>query len=77
MKFDVPVVAYDAAAVGETVNGAGVLLRERDLAQAAEAAALVSEDAALRGKLTAAGRRRVADFDTESVAQRAREVLGL
>lgn len=77
MKFDVPVVAYDAAAVGETVDGAGVLLHERDLAQAAEAAALVSEDTALRTKLTAAGRKRVADFDTEKVAQRTREVLEL
>ena len=27
MKFDVPVIAYDAAAVGETVDGAGVLDR--------------------------------------------------
>ena len=77
MRFDVPVVAYDAAAVGETVGGAGVLLRERDLAQAAEAAALVSEDSALRAKLASAGRRRIADFDTEKVAQRTREVLSL
>ena len=77
MRFDLPVVAYDAAAVGETVGGAGVLLHERDLAQAAEAAALVSEDAALRTKLAAAGRKRVADFDTEKIAQRTREVLGV
>ena len=77
MRFDVPVVAYDAAAVGETVGGAGVLLRERDLAQAAEAAALVSEDVALRAKLAAAGRKRIADFDAEKVAQRTREVLAL
>ena len=77
MKFDLPVVAYDAAAIGETVGDAGVLLHERDLAQAAEAAALVSEDTALRAKLAAAGRNRVADFDTEKVAQQTREVLGL
>jgi glycosyltransferase involved in cell wall biosynthesis len=77
MKFDLPVVAYDAAAIGETVGDAGVLLHERDLAQAAEAAALVSEDTALRAKLAAAGRKRVADFDTEKIAQQTREVLGL
>src|SRR5213594_3652232 len=70
-------VAYDAAAVGETAGGAGVLLHERDLAQAAEAAALVSEDAALRTKLTAAGRNRVTDFDAEKIAQRTREALSL
>ncbi|MDP9282358.1 MAG: glycosyltransferase family 4 protein [Chloroflexota bacterium] len=77
MRFDLPVVAYDAAAIGETVGGAGVLLHDRDLAQAAEAAALVSEDTALRAKLAAAGRTRVADFDTDKVAQRTREVLAL
>jgi hypothetical protein len=37
----------------------------------------VSEDTALRAKLAAAGRKRVADFDTEKVAQQTREVLGL
>jgi glycosyltransferase involved in cell wall biosynthesis len=77
MRFDLPVVAYDAAAIGETVGGAGVLLHERDLAQAAEAAALVAENTELRAKLTAAGRKRVTDFDSEKVAQRTREVLGL
>ena len=49
----------------------------RNATEAAEAAALVSEDTALRTKLTAAGRKRVADFDTETIAQRTREVLGL
>ncbi|HEV8229356.1 MAG TPA: glycosyltransferase [Candidatus Limnocylindria bacterium] len=77
MRFDVPVVAYDAAAVGETVDGAGVLLETRDLAEAAEACALVSEDAALRANLAEAGRRRLRDFDTQEVAERTREVLGL
>ncbi len=77
MRFDVPVVAYDAAAVGETVDGAGLLLRGRDLAEAAEACALAIEDEKLRADLTAAGRRRVADFDTEKVARRTREALGL
>src|SRR5439155_143640 len=35
MRFRLPVVAYDAAAVGETVDSAAILLRERDLAEAA------------------------------------------
>src|SRR5207253_2954738 len=77
MRFRLPVVAYDAAAVGETVDSAGILLRERDLAEAAEACATVSERPDLREQLVAAGERRVKDFDPEKVAERTREVLGL
>ncbi len=77
MRFRLPVVAYDAAAVGETVNGAGLLLHRRDLAEAAEAVALVGERMDLRERLVAAGERRVMDFDPDRVAERMREVLGL
>jgi len=77
MRFDLPVVAYAAAAVEETVGNAGVLLTTRDLAEAAEAAALASEDRGLREQLAAAGRRRVEDFAADKVAQQTRAVLGL
>jgi glycosyltransferase involved in cell wall biosynthesis len=77
MRFDLPVVAYEAAAVGETVGDAGLLLRDRDLAAAAETAALASEDRALRERLAAAGRRRIRDFDADKVAEQTRAVLGL
>jgi L-malate glycosyltransferase len=77
MRFRLPVVAYNAAAIGETVGDAGVLLHERDLAETAEAAAMVSERMELREALVAAGERRVQDFDPEKVAERTRQVLGL
>ena len=77
MRFDVPVIAYDAAAIGETVADAGVLLAERDLAQAAEAVGLTLERRELRERLVAAGRRRLEAFDPDRVAERTREVLGL
>jgi glycosyltransferase involved in cell wall biosynthesis len=77
MHFRVPVVAYDAAAIGETVRDAGLLLYRRDLAEAAEACALVLEQRELRARLIDAGRRRVADFATDRVAARTREALGL
>jgi hypothetical protein len=54
-----------------------VLLRERDLAETAEAAAMVGEKIELREALVAAGERRVNDFDPEKVAERTRQVLGL
>jgi len=77
MYLGTPVVALDAAAVGETVDGAGVLLPEKDLAEAAEACALVNEDLGWRQALIDAGRERVKAFDPDIVAARTRDVLGL
>ncbi|HET7699594.1 MAG TPA: glycosyltransferase family 4 protein [Candidatus Limnocylindria bacterium] len=77
MYLGAPVVALDAAAVGETVDGAAVLLRTKDLAEAAEACALVNDDLGWRQTLIDAGRARVRAFDADAVAARTREVLGL
>ena len=77
MHHGTPVVALDAAAVGETVGGAGLMLPRKDLAEAAEAAALVNEDLGRRQELIDAGHARVKDFDPDRVAARTREVLGV
>ncbi|MBU6423623.1 MAG: glycosyltransferase family 4 protein [Chloroflexota bacterium] len=77
MRLGLPVVAYDAAAVGETLDGGGVLLARKDLAEAAEVCAAIVEDAALRERLVTAGTRRVRDFASDAVAERTREALGL
>ncbi len=77
MYLGAPVVALDAAAVGETVGGAGVLLPKKDLAEAAEACALVNEDLGWRAALIDAGHARVKAFDPEAVAARTKDVLGL
>ncbi len=77
MRLRLPVVAYDAAAVAETLGDGGILLPRKDLAEAAEVCATVVGDAELRARLIAAGLRRVAAFDTDVVARRTREALGL
>jgi glycosyltransferase involved in cell wall biosynthesis len=77
MHFGLPVVADPAGAIAETVDGAGILLSGRDIAEAAEACAVLIEREDLRRQLAAAGRRRVAEFATDRVAARTREVLGL
>ena len=77
MHLGVPVVAYDAAAVGETLDGGGILLARKDLAEFAEMCATAAGDADLRARLVEGGRRRVRDFDTDAVARRTREALGL
>jgi glycosyltransferase involved in cell wall biosynthesis len=77
MHLGVPVVAYDAAAVGETLDGGGIRLARKDLAEAAETCALVLERDDLRERLVASGRRRAQDFATGAVAQRTKAALGL
>ena len=52
-------------------------LPRKDLAEAAEACALVVERAELRERIVDAGRRRLADYASDAVAERTREALGL
>jgi glycosyltransferase involved in cell wall biosynthesis len=77
MRFEVPVVAYDAGAVAETLGDAGLRAKTRDLPEIAELVGLIGERPALRASLAAAGRKRVTDFATERVEKRTRDVLGL
>lgn len=77
MRFHRPIVALDAAAVGETLGDAGILLPDLDVAEAAEAVALLLEREDLRLLFDEAAQRRLADFGTEVVARATREVLGL
>ena len=48
MAFDLPVIAYDAGAVGETLRGGGILLHEKRPEVVAELIGRVVEDDALR-----------------------------
>jgi glycosyltransferase involved in cell wall biosynthesis len=63
--FDLPVVAYAASAVPETVGDAGVLLDTKDPLVVAAAVDRVLHDDGLRSDLVAAGRRRFQDFALE------------
>jgi glycosyltransferase involved in cell wall biosynthesis len=77
MRFDLPVIAYDAGAVAETLGEAGLRVKTRELPEIAELVGLVAERPDLRKTLTAAGRARLADFSTATVEARSRAVLGL
>jgi glycosyltransferase involved in cell wall biosynthesis len=63
MRADLPVVACDAAAVAETMGGAGVVLRSADPLPAAEMVARVATDQRLRAQLLTRQRARVAELD--------------
>src|SRR5215212_2692983 len=62
MAADVPVLAYAAAAVPDTLGGAGVQFAPKDLEQTAELLGALTFDDALRADVIAGQRRRLADF---------------
>ena len=62
MAMDVPVLAYAAGAVPETLGGAGVLFAPKDLEYAAEILGELTFNQTFRTKVIAGQRRRLADF---------------
>jgi L-malate glycosyltransferase len=62
MATDVPVLAYSAAAVPETLDGAGVQFAPKDLEQAAELAGALVFDEAFRTDVIRGQRRRLQHF---------------
>lgn len=62
MAADVPVLAFGAAAVPETMGGRGIVFDEKHFAALAELVQLVSTDAELRASLIAGQRERVAEL---------------
>ena len=62
MAADVPILAYAAAAVPETLGGAGVQFAPKDLEHAAELLGALAFDDDLRARVIAGQRRRLADF---------------
>jgi glycosyltransferase involved in cell wall biosynthesis len=75
MQFDLPIVAYAAGAVPETVGPAGVLLEVKRPSVVAAAIDRVRSDAGLAGSLVALGRRRLSDFEADRTRNRFVEVL--
>jgi len=75
MAADVPVLAYSAAAVPETLGGAGVQFAPKDLEYAAELAGALAFDDGLRADVIAGQRRRLADFGDQRVTRELASLL--
>ncbi len=75
MQFDLPIVAFAAGAVPETVGPAGVLLEAKRPSVVAATIDRVRSDAGLTGSLVALGRRRLRDFEADRTRNRFVEVL--
>jgi glycosyltransferase involved in cell wall biosynthesis len=67
MLMDVPVLAYRAAAVPDTLGAAGLRFSEKRLPEVAELAHALASDLELRRAVLAGQRRRLAAFAPESV----------
>ncbi len=82
MKFGVPIVAYDAAAVEETLSGAGLLFKTKDYKIIAREMAMLQSDPARRKAVVSAqedvyARRYRDDLNVEHFLQALTYVAGL
>lgn len=75
MAADVPILAYAAAAVPETLGGAGVQFAPKDLEHAAELLGMLVYDDDLRSAVVAGQRRRLVAFSPAAIERRLDEVL--
>jgi glycosyltransferase involved in cell wall biosynthesis len=70
MAAGLPVVAFDQGAVPEVLGGAGVLVADKDPYALASSIAELLSDAPRRAALAESGRRRLAELDLASAADR-------
>ncbi len=75
MAMDVPVLAYAAAAVPETLGGAGVLFDPKDLEVAAELAGQLIYDEGFRAATLDGQRKRRLDFSRDAIGPRIDSLL--
>jgi hypothetical protein len=75
MERGVPVVAYGAAAVPETMGGAGLATRSRDPVEVAQLLAVLEREPRLRQEIISGQRARLASLGQERVAGQIREGL--
>ncbi|MPY88728.1 MAG: glycosyltransferase [Luteitalea sp.] len=67
MAADVPVLAYGAGAVPETLGGAGVLFSTKNFEYAAELLAILAYDADVRQRIIEGQRQRLAAFSDAAI----------
>ncbi len=68
MACDVPIVAYAAAGVRDTLGPAGIMVDQKDFGLIAELAQLLIEDRELRARIITGQRERLRAFAPETVA---------
>lgn len=75
MKFKIPILAYDSTAVGETLNGSGFLVDDKDPVFLAYCMHELVTNQELRKNLIAREEERLKDFSYEVVSEQFRTLL--
>jgi glycosyltransferase involved in cell wall biosynthesis len=75
MVHDLPVMAYAAAAIPETMDGAGILFHEKDYAQVGEMVHRVATDQPFRNAVINGQRERLARYEAQDLEQQLRNHL--
>ena len=75
MTFDVPVIAYDACAVPETLGGAGVIVDNKDPVFLSRVIDGVVKQKAMRSQIIKAQRERLKHFEYEHIKKQFQEFL--
>jgi L-malate glycosyltransferase len=76
MYHDLPILAYSATSVPDTLAGAGVQFQQKDFERLAELVDILTTDDTLRQRLVAGQRQRLEQFLPETAAQIFRQQLG-
>ena len=77
MHFGIPVLAYAAGAVPDTLSGAGVLIRKKNYPAITEMAAMLCDDAEFRERIMEGQYRRLNEFRSLSLEEILRGHLAL
>lgn len=75
MAMDVPVLAYSAAAVPDTLGGAGVQFAQKDLEYVAELLGMLAFEESPRDEVLDGQRRRLQDFGDPMIQRRLASVI--
>lgn len=67
MFFDLPIIAYNSSAVGDTLGGAGVLIGEKKPLETAGMIDYIIRHPKVKAELIQCGRRRLTDFEHDKI----------
>ncbi len=75
MQFQAPIVAFDSTAIGDTLGGSGILMKEKDPRLAAGVIDRIMTDVTLRRAIIDGQNERLKDFSNERVMEQFRQIF--
>ena len=75
MNFDLPIIAYDSTAIAETLGDAGLLVKEKNHAQIAEAINLIVSSRETREEFKSKAKLQIEKFSEKAFKVRLKKLL--